>query len=104
MHPLFHDRRRLIAYLTLAAPVTAAIAGVLGRGPQGFPPAAAWGLGFLLAVAALFLVLPVWYVCRAFPIASSPLSRLALAHVTGGAMMGGAWLYAGGRATHWLAF
>jgi hypothetical protein len=95
VHPILADGRRLAAYTATALPLAAATAGLLTRGPDGVPPLPAVGLAVPLALVALVLLLPVWYVCRALPVQEAPLARLLAAHGLGALFTSSAWVYLG---------
>jgi two-component system, LytTR family, sensor histidine kinase AlgZ len=87
--------RRLAAYLAAALPLGAAVAGLLSRGPQGLPTVPALWMGGVLALAALALLLPVWFVCRVLPFDRTARSRLLGTHAVGALVAGTLWSYIG---------
>jgi sensor histidine kinase YesM len=95
VHPVLADGRRLAAYTAGAIPLAAALTALLTRGPQGFPFGAAAGLSLLLALVALALLLPVFYVCRTLPVRDTALPRLLATHGIGAIFVGFVWVYVG---------
>ena len=84
--------------MAVGASVPLAVAGValLVQGRTSMPLAAAAFLAFPLSLAALLLLLPVWYLCRALPVHETSTLRLALTHGAGAMLMGVASNYLGG--------
>jgi hypothetical protein len=95
VHPILADGRRLAAYAAAALPLAMVTTGVLTRGPRGLPPLQAVAAAVPLALVALMLLLPVWYVCRALPLQGAPLARLLTAHGLGALFTSAAWVYLG---------
>lgn len=100
MHPILADRRRLALYATAVVPLAAAITGALTRPPNAFAWTPAIWTAVLLAIVALALLLPVWYLCRALPPDSTPWSRLLATHGGGAVLTSAAWAYTGTGATY----
>ena len=96
MHPVLADGRRLAVYMTASLPVALAGTALLAQGRNALPPAAAAMIAFPLSVAAMLLLLPVWYLCRALPVYETSLSRLVLTHAGGALLTGLAGAYLGG--------
>jgi hypothetical protein len=103
VHPILADRRRVLAYTAASLPLAAAIAGLLTREPNAFPLLPATLLAGPLALVALALLLPVWYVCRTLPVGETPFSRLVATHGAGALFAGLAWVYVGAHLTRLLA-
>jgi hypothetical protein len=95
VHPILADRRALAAYAAAALPVAATIAVLLTRGPNGFPARPAIALALPFALAALALLLPVWYVCRALPPRETTVARLLVTHGVCALAFGLSWTYLG---------
>lgn len=95
MKTLLADRRRLAAYLAAALPVALAVVGELTRTPDPVPALAALLIALPLSIAGLGLVLPVWYLCRALPVESTPWPRLLATHGAAAAVASGTWSYLG---------
>ena len=91
MHPILLGRGRITAYLAASVPLAVATAALLTRAPSPLP----WPLAALVALplsaAAVALLLPVWYLCRALPPDETPWPRLLVTHGGGAAVMGVAW-------------
>jgi two-component system sensor histidine kinase AlgZ len=96
VHPLLGDRRRLAAYLLAALPLALAGMALLAQGRNALPWAAAALIALPLSVAAVVLLLPLWYLCRALPASGASLSRLLLTHTAGALVAGMAAAYLGG--------
>jgi hypothetical protein len=96
VHPILTDGRRLALYMGASLPLAVVAAALFVRGPAPLPPTAAALIALPLAVAALALVLPVWYVCRAFPVNATPVTRLLVTHAGGAVVTGLALVYGGG--------
>jgi signal transduction histidine kinase len=95
VHPILADRRRLAAYAAAGLPLAAVLAALLAQGPHPFPPGAALGLSGPLALGALGLLLPVWYVCRTVPVGETSLVRLVVTHGVCALFASLAWVYLG---------
>jgi len=98
VHPVLADGRRLAVYMTASLPVALAGTALLAQGRNALPPAPAALIAFPLSVAAILLLLPVWYLCRALPVYETSVSRLVLTHVGGALLTGLAARYLGGSA------
>jgi two-component system sensor histidine kinase AlgZ len=90
MHPILVRRQRLAAYLagwTLAGAVLAAAPWLAGESGLGS------ALAFVVPLALIygFVCLAVWYPCRATPLASSSLARLAATHLSAAFLTSGLW-------------
>jgi two-component system, LytTR family, sensor histidine kinase AlgZ len=96
VHPLLGDRRRLAAYLLAAVPLALAGTTLLAQGRNALPWAAAALIALPLSVAAVVLLLPLWYLCRALPASETSLSRLLLTHAAGAVVAGMAAANLGG--------
>jgi hypothetical protein len=83
-----------MAYATMAAPIAALVAALLVRQGQ-FPVVPAIAVAAPLALAILLLALPVWYICRAFPVGETPILRLVGTHAAAALCTGLAWYYQG---------
>lgn len=83
MHPILGDRRRLQIHLAAWGLVGAMLA-VLVRAVFAAPWGSAFVFGLPLGLAAAPISLSAWYLCRAMPMARTPVLRLA------GASMGAA--------------
>ena len=95
MHPILGHWRRLGAYTTAALPVAALIAGLLTQGPGALPLLPAIALAVPMALAAVVLLLPVWYVCRSLPVGDTPRGRLLVTHAFGAAATSFVWIWTG---------
>ncbi len=103
MHPILADRRRVLAYSAASLPLAAAVAGLLTREPNALPLLPATLLAVPLALVALALLLPVWYVCRTLPVGETPFSRLVATHGAGALFAALAWVYVGAQLARLLA-
>jgi sensor histidine kinase YesM len=102
VHPLLSDRRRLLAYGTLAVPVGASLLGLLAL-HGGFRPWPAALLALPQTLVVLALLIPVWYVCRSLPIGQTTLSRLLGTHGAAAAVTSVVWVYLGAALTRALS-
>jgi two-component system sensor histidine kinase AlgZ len=96
VHPVVADTRRLALYLTASVPVALAGMALLAQGQNALPAGAAALIAFPLSAAAILLLLPVWYLCRALPVHQTSMSRLVLTHVVGALLTALAATYIGG--------
>ena len=103
MFPILGHGRRFGAYVTAALPLAALIAGLVTQGPGALPPAAAVLVAAPLAVVAVALLLPVWYVCRSLPVGDTPLTRLLATHALGAVATSVIWVYVGAGLARALA-
>jgi LytS/YehU family sensor histidine kinase len=90
MHPILERRQRLLVYLSgwaLAGAVLAAAPWAAGETGLGS------ALAFVVPLSLLygFVCLAVWYPCRATPLASSGLARLAATHLSAALLASGLW-------------
>ncbi len=95
MHPVLADRRRFVAYAAASLPIAAVVAALFARGPNTLPLALAVGVSLPLAVLALALLLPVWYLCRTLPVGETPFPRFVATHGAAALVTSLAWVYAG---------
>jgi hypothetical protein len=90
------DGRRLAMYAAASVPLALAGVGLLAQGRNALPPAAAAMIAFPLSVAAMLLLLPLWYLCRALPAYETSTYRLLLTHSAGALLTAVAAAYLGG--------
>jgi two-component system, LytTR family, sensor histidine kinase AlgZ len=102
MAALFADHRRLGASLMALLPLAAVLAVGVVR-PAGLSLAHSLLLSLPLAAISLALLLPVWYVCRALPLATTPPPKLVLSHGLAAAAASVAWVSAGSVAARAVA-
>lgn len=81
--------------MTASLPLAVATVGWLTRGPSPVPVLPAALIALPLSVAAVALLLPVWYLCRALPADETPWLRLLATHGGGAAIMSVGWAYLG---------
>jgi hypothetical protein len=91
MHPLWGHGRRLTLYFLLWVAVGVVLAYMLVG--QGLTPFEAWALANPLVLLYAFACLPVWYTCRALPLAREAETALT-AQVVAAAAAGGLWALA----------
>lgn len=102
LHPVLARKGRLAPFLSLALPLAAVLTGLLAR-PGGFRIGEAISLAWLLALVALFLYLPVWYVMRAAPPAGGKVLRAIVTHAVAAVVTSSVWVLAGAGAARLLA-
>jgi len=100
LHPLLADRRRLGLYLLAlglaGAMLVVVVSSVLGRGWMD-----AMVLAVPVAIAGFPLSLSAWYLCRALPLARTPVVSVLGAAAGSGAASGALW--AGAALLWWTA-
>ena len=101
MHPILGRRGLLGPYLATWFLLGGLLAAVSGSGPREW--AAAAPLAVPLAVLYGFLCLAVWYPCRATPLASSGVPRVAVTHGAASVAAAGLWVAVGSAAGSVLA-
>ncbi|MGH9393280.1 MAG: sensor histidine kinase [Terriglobales bacterium] len=89
MHPLLGHRHRLAVYLLAWIPLAALLAYLLHATAAMAVPAAI-ELAIPLALVYAFACVPVWYICRVFPLAAN-LGQLLATQVAAAAIAGGLW-------------
>jgi hypothetical protein len=82
-------------YLTVSVPLAVAGVALLTQGRNALPVAAAAMIAVPLSLAAVVLLLPVWYLCRALPAYETSGSRLLLTHAAGALLTGATGAYLG---------
>jgi len=94
MHPILKDRRSLflylLAWLALALMLSALLA-IPGRASATAALAFTLPLMFLYA----FMSLSAWYICRAFPLATTNIARLLLTNVIAALLSSSLWVAVG---------
>jgi len=102
MHPILVDRRRLFLYLgAWVAMAGLVVVLMVARGSVTWLPATLLVLPLDLAYA--FVCLGAFYVCRAAPLGSAGLSRVALTQAGAGTLSASIWLAAAGAWTRVVA-
>jgi hypothetical protein len=95
VHPILTNARRLAAYMAASLPLAALTTGLLSYGPNGIPLRPAAWIALPLSVAAMGLLLPVWYLCRTFPADDTKATRLLATHGAGAAITSGVLAFLG---------
>jgi hypothetical protein len=95
VHPILANGRRLAAYMAASLPLSAAAVVFLTYGPNALPLTPSVLVALPLCAAALVLLLPVWYLCRALPADATPGTRLLASHGAGAVLTSAALAYLG---------
>ncbi len=91
MHPIFGHKGRLLIYLAAWQPAAALLAALLVfAGGFGWTQAFAIAVPMMLGYA--FLGLAAWYICRAFPLGSHGVLKLAGVHLLAAILTSSLWL------------
>jgi sensor histidine kinase YesM len=85
----------------MAVPLAVAV-GVFLRREGGLGTTPSVVVGVWLALSALALLLPVWYLCRSMPLGETAMARLLSTHGAAAAATGVAWVYLGELAARLL--
>jgi two-component system sensor histidine kinase AlgZ len=102
LHPILARKGRLGPFLLAAIPLAAVLTGLLAR-PGAFTVAESVSLAVPLALVCLFLLLPVWYTCRAVPVRGPSAVRIVLTHAVAAALTSSVWVLSGAGAARLLA-
>lgn len=103
MHPILSGRGRLGVYLAAWVPVAGLVAGLLVlSGAAGWAEAAL--LALPLSLTHAFLCLSSWYLCRAVPVSTSTLARVAATFGGAAAAAGALWAASAATLTSFLSF
>ncbi len=92
MHPILTKIRRLALYALAWIPLTA-ILGYLLVKAIGMPIDNAAALLALLAPVYAAVCLVAWYPCRATPLQTSGITRIAMTHVAASVVVSSAWMF-----------
>lgn len=91
MHPILADKKRLLVYLAAWVIIGLLMSGLFAiSGDLSWSQATAFALPLILIYA--FICLSAWYVCRAFPLQRTDLSKLVLIFVLSGGVTSSLWV------------